>query len=320
MRIHGLVKRIKHYFFPGTIILLYHRVIDLKTDPYLLAVSPKRFSEQISYLKNHYHIISLDQLITSLQQGIFPQNSLVITFDDGYLDNYTYAKPILEQLQVPATIFVSTGNLGRNEEFWWDALERLFLIGENLPSDIELALPTKKRHWKLTTPEEMKTAQHELHSLFREMSPDMVRKSLTMLSSRISVPPGARPEFRVMNEEELRDLASSRFITLGAHTHSHTKLANQTRSAQRADILMSKKILEQILNRNIKHFSYPFGTMDDYNLESLEVVRELGFLSACSNFPGVIRKKVNPYKLPRFLMRNWNEAEFRANINSFFCW
>lgn len=297
MRIQRLVKRIKHYLFPGTLILLYHRVIDLQEDTHLLAVNPKNFRAQIAYLQDQFHVISLDDLTTSLQKGIVPKNSLVITFDDGYGDNYTYAKPILEQLQVPATIFVATGNLGRDEEFWWDALSRL-------PID--------------------RKKQEELHARFKQMSPARVRSSLQRLSSQFSsqVPVHGypRPGYRAMNSKELRAMASSGLITFGAHTHSHIQLAHQTKAVQRKEILTSKSILEKILKREVKHFSYPFGTKDDYNQESITIVKELGFTSACSNFPGAIDKRTSPYELPRFLVRNWDKREFAKRIRDFFCW
>src|SRR5438552_1883786 len=104
----------------GTIILLYHRIADWETDPQLLCVTPKHFTEHLEILKELGPIVSFSQLNHT-------DRASIITFDDGYADNLHNAKPILQCQDVPATVFIATGQVGQTTEFWWDELERLLL-------------------------------------------------------------------------------------------------------------------------------------------------------------------------------------------------
>ena len=109
------------------LILLYHRCAVLETDPQLLAVTPENFTNQVKWLKARYPVLRFDESWESIREP-----SVVLTFDDGYWDNYAYAVPILERLQVPATIFVSTERIGTGKEPWCDDVERMILLNDNL--------------------------------------------------------------------------------------------------------------------------------------------------------------------------------------------
>lgn len=112
--------RFKKIIFGAATIVLYHRVDTPKNDPLLLSVSPDNFRKQLTYLKNKYKIIHLSELVERIKNKKSLRNYLVITFDDGYLDNYQKALPILEELEVPATIFVVSGKINSKESFFWD--------------------------------------------------------------------------------------------------------------------------------------------------------------------------------------------------------
>src|SRR5262245_38516522 len=112
---------------PKPAILMYHRVADLPYDPWGLAVSPRRFAAQIAFLKAERQPLPMDTFVEKLEDGTLSPHAVAVTFDDGYLDNLTHAKPVLDQADVPATVFLATGQLGQNREFWWDELARLVL-------------------------------------------------------------------------------------------------------------------------------------------------------------------------------------------------
>ncbi len=109
MRIRGLgvpkrmLRRALTRLFPGTVILLYHRVADLAQDPFGLAVAPAHFREHLSVIRRYSRPISLRQLLSELRNGKLPRRTVAVTFDDGYADNLYAAKPLLEQSDVPAT-------------------------------------------------------------------------------------------------------------------------------------------------------------------------------------------------------------------------
>jgi len=142
MRIPGLkglrlgARWLRSRFVGEGLILGYHRVADVARDTYSLCVTPQHFAEQLQVLHKYTQPISLRQLAKGLLDGNLPKRSVVVTFDDGYADVVDYAAPLLERYQIPATVFVSTGYVGR--EFWWDELERIVLSAAVLPDELSL--------------------------------------------------------------------------------------------------------------------------------------------------------------------------------------
>ena len=114
-RSHILIHLLKH-----SIVLVYHRVANVSHDPLQLCVSIQNFRDQISYLKKKFDIVPLSQIVGSLRSRKIKNRTLAITFDDGYADNLYEALPILEEFNVPATIFITTGNTDSQEDFYWD--------------------------------------------------------------------------------------------------------------------------------------------------------------------------------------------------------
>ena len=126
--------------------LYYHRTNIPQLDYNLLCVSPIKFRQQMLYLKRNYQIVCFEDDWDDLDL-----DAVSITFDDGYLDNLKYAVPVLEELEVPATIFVSTGMLEQKKEFWWDELEQLLFVGEDIPREFQLEDNEFQCHWNTST-------------------------------------------------------------------------------------------------------------------------------------------------------------------------
>src|SRR3989344_8611170 len=102
-------RHIRNIITPTAHILLYHRVADTKTDPHLLCVSPNNFRTQIKFLKENFKIIPLAKLVQDIRKNKVERDTVVITFDDGYVDNLYDALPVLEEFKVPATMFLVAG-------------------------------------------------------------------------------------------------------------------------------------------------------------------------------------------------------------------
>ncbi len=122
------------------LILMYHRVAEVDSDPWGLCVSPRHFSEQLEVLTEYGTSLGLSRFIHALNRGRLPPRPIVVTFDDGYMDNLSDAAPLLERYEVPATIFLVSGAMGRRREFWWDELERVLLQPGPLPKDLQLMI------------------------------------------------------------------------------------------------------------------------------------------------------------------------------------
>lgn len=135
--------------------LLYHRVNNLEHDKNLLAVTPDNFYEQMMYIKNNFPIVRFEEDWKDVSD-----KAVCVTFDDGYMDNFTNALPILQQMGIPATIFLTTGNIDTCEEFWWDELERLLLDTGN---DYKPTFTLKDKLYSCQWPTETYADRNELY-------------------------------------------------------------------------------------------------------------------------------------------------------------
>src|SRR5262249_25579486 len=144
-----VARPLRNYLTSRGLILLYHRVAEVQSDPWLLSVTPGHFAEQLTVLRKLGRPTRLRHLAQSLREGTRLYRPLVITFDDGYADNLYKAKPLLERYEIPATVFLTAGYLGQDREFWWDELERLLLQAETLPRALSLNINGRTYHWDL---------------------------------------------------------------------------------------------------------------------------------------------------------------------------
>ncbi|WP_196607054.1 polysaccharide deacetylase family protein [Pectinatus frisingensis] len=295
------------------IVLLYHRVADLETDPQLLAVSPKNFDLQMQYLKEHYSVLHFEDDWRRIETP-----SVIITFDDGYADNYYNAVPILKKYGVPATIFVTTGRIGTSKEPWCDDVERAillndFLIGETIEIDFG---NVGKFSWNINDKTSREKAYYEIHNILLTVDADVRESILKGLFKRYG---GAdiRDKHRYMNRQELETLSKSSLITIGGHTVSHTRLSIQNYDEQLKEIKDSKEYLENILKKKINVFSFPFGGKADYTGDTLQILEYLKFKRSASNFSGQFHTWTNKYEIPRQIVRNWDIDDFKHNLMRF---
>ncbi len=271
-------------------VLLYHRVCDIKPDIWNLAVSPVQFELQMKYLKENFSIIRFEDDWSDIKK-----KSVVITFDDGYVDNYKNALPILEKYEIPATFFISTGNIDSEKEFWWDELSTLLYGNAKLPSQIMY----ENEMFNLVSHDEKKMFCQKFRSDIMIMDEVGRCNALNWLHTVLEVPYVNEDINREINSRELIELSKSRVITIGAHTQSHGRLAALNSEQQFIEIYESKKKLENITNKEIKYFSYPFGCDGDYDETTVKIVRECGFLKSAAVKGGLYDKIQGEYEIPR---------------------
>ncbi|MEJ2491156.1 MAG: polysaccharide deacetylase family protein [Desulfuromonadales bacterium] len=294
------------------VILLYHRVADLATDPERIAVSPENFYRQMVFLKERVPILSLTEDWSEVREP-----SVIITFDDGYADNVLHALPILEEVGVPATFFVSTAHIDTDQLFWWHRLEAMLLRDGPFPDRFALRDPDFGQIWETTSPEQRHSLYAALCMLMRKIDGDRQEAWLDQLEDWAG--PGRVPteRHRLMNRTELQQLAASPRATIGAHSVSHAALAALTAARQREEIFSSKAQLEEITGQEIDLFSYPFGRKSEYNRVTLALCKEAGFRRAAANYPGQVHRWTDPLQLPRHLVRNWELKTFARELKGF---
>jgi peptidoglycan/xylan/chitin deacetylase (PgdA/CDA1 family) len=319
-------------------VLLYHRVGVLGTDPQLLAVSPDRFAAQMAYLAQHWEVIPLRNLADGTAPPV--DRSAVVTFDDGYEDNFVTAAPILQRYRVPATVFVASGCVGANREFWWDELERMFLEPSDLPPYLgvcvdgwryELALHESRRYtgddfdrhrgWTVLDkidPTPRHTAYRELCRALRPMPAGLRAELLSQLRNWSGMEAEGRQTHRGLSVDQLTCLAADGSIDVGAHSVSHAALSTLSLEDQRTEIVKSRSQLEAWTGKSVSAFAYPYGTKGDYTDETASLVREAGFSLACANVPGVATVADDRFQLPRLIVRDWDEQRFARTLDRWF--
>lgn len=318
-----LVRRIRNALSPGALILMYHRVAELSSDPHRLAVTPRHFAEHLAILRERAPVIRLEELVRRLQAGSRADRAIILTFDDGYADNLAHAKPLLERHEVPATVFVSTGYVGQSREFWWDELERLVLQPATLPRTLELRVRGETLRRDLGEGATLGRAQRRAyggwhlgaasdpsprHSLYRALygllhGLTIAEREAVLDGLRVwsGIGPAVRATHRVLTRAELRELGTGGLVEIGAHSVTHPALADLAAPRQRHEIQESRRFLEDTLGAPVRSIAYPHGS---YSHTTDALVREAGFEAACTSRQGVVRRGADPFQLPRIQVRD----------------
>jgi peptidoglycan/xylan/chitin deacetylase (PgdA/CDA1 family) len=300
------------------VILMYHRVNELPDYPYEIVVKPQNFAQHMRIIRKHYNPMRLLELAEALKHDSLPDRCVVVTFDDGYVDNFTQALPILEKYQVPATIFVATGNIDSGREFWWDELERIILKPAKLSQELELSVDGKSYRWSTTTIEERNQARKDLHSLIKPLPFKERERHLDELAAWAGQTREGRPNHRTMRTDELRQLAQSKFIDVGAHTVTHPQLSAHSYEDQKLEIVEGRERLESIIGEPVKLFAYPYGSRADYDDSSARVAKSCGFEAICTTVRGNVNPGSDVLDLPRFPADDWDSKVFEYYLFNFF--
>ena len=297
----------------------------------MLAVKPGHFAEHMEIIRSQCHPISLRQLVDDLQRKKLTRRAVVVTFDDGYADNLYQAKPVLERYDIPATIYVTAGYIGSQREFWWDELDRLLLQPRSLPNRFSLMINDSVFTWEGSgeTGQLSYSAEHLVDwniereddpyprcQLFRELfeqihsSPDRERRRvLAETLAWTGAESSGRLTHRSMTTEELVALRQGGLIDIGAHTMVHSDLAALTPMEQQQEILQSKEYIETILHHPVTSFAYPYGS---YTPETIAIVRDAGFESACATVADSVWPNAGRFQLPRLGVRDWDRQKFAS--------
>lgn len=226
----------KKYVLP---ILMYHSV-DENENITKLSVSPATFRNQMLFLKNHnYNIISLSKIVELIKTNApIPSKTVCITFDDGFENNFTYAFTVLKELKIPATIFIISGNIDKQN---------------------------------------------------------------------------------YCTSEQIKEIANSGIVSIGAHTASHKFLPDIDENQAIYEIEQSKKSIENLINKPVEHFAYPGG---GFNQRVRQYVISAGYKTACATNPGPKYPNNDIYALKRIRISKTskNPIVFFIETSGFYTW
>jgi peptidoglycan/xylan/chitin deacetylase (PgdA/CDA1 family) len=281
-------------------ILFYHRFSENSySDCELPHLKIGQFEKQMRHVKKWYKIITMDELADRLALKEKNQSPRVaITIDDGYLNSYTLAYPVLKKLKLPATIYLATGFVGTEKSTWVDELMDMFLVSKKelfcLPGlfdneVFDLSTPKRKMEVFIKLFEKMLSIEHKRKESLMEELPKLLGVEENIRNNG---------ERKMLDWSEVIQMGRDK-ISFGAHTVSHPTLSKMAFSEAKQEIRDSKREIETRIKGNVKHFAIPNGKEQDFSDTLKKYCKEIGFATVVSTEPGVIYEETDPYFLKR---------------------
>ena len=281
-------------------VYMFHRVLPANGTLAVideLRVSPEFFKQFLMSKQDKIQFVCLDDAVDIIKGNKKITKPFgVITFDDGYEDNYTYAYPILKELGIPFTVYVSVDLVNDQVPIWNYPL----LIEKIVRKNDELVLGNGKslnsksvteknaaflhlKSWLLSLP--YSNLHEEFVGAFRDYLTDDVF------------------EVNTLTWEQIQDIANDPLCTIGSHTMSHCRLAIEDPDVLLYELNNSKDILSEQIGKSVEHLSYPYGWITDVSNEAAEMTKRVGYKSAFHSFGGPIREKDKDlYHLKRIMV------------------
>jgi peptidoglycan/xylan/chitin deacetylase (PgdA/CDA1 family) len=292
-------------------ILLYHSV-NTKQNNFIKGtdvwVHSNVFDKHLRYISKYYQIISLKKLVESLNKGKIHPRSVVITFDDGFADNYNFVYKYLKRYKIQATIFLATDCIENKKPIWIQEL--CYFINKVGIQSVIKEIAKHNHNAKIGIPLKNglnNTKKHAYlikffaYSLNREMRD----KILASLYSEFEIKKNEifTSHKIFLSWKQIQEM-SNHGICFGNHGASHSPLSTLSETEQKDDILSAKNIIEKKLNQDFMPFAYPFGTYRDFSLTTKQLVINTGHHCILTAVPSSIRSKTSVFDLGRIDIKN----------------
>jgi len=318
---------------PSVTVLMYHRVADEVCDPWQLCVSPKNFEQQLQWLQSTGNVISIGELDQQLQDGNIKDGAIVLTFDDGYKDNFIVARPLLEKYNLPATFFITTHVFEEGfSGFYWDVVQKIFLEQKELPSHLTLQLTDKTWDFTLsndpvsvltnetikwsayTKPVNLRTeTYYRVWSLLQGLTYQYQQQVIQQLLAWASVKLTDLNLPAICSVKDIQQISGHSLITTGSHTHTHAALARHSFSFQLKEIKQGKSELEKLICKKTNYFAYPDGS---HNVSAKAILQKEEFALAFTTIPKTVNVTGDFLQLGRFQVNNWTTDELKHQMQS----
>src|SRR5665213_104223 len=258
----------------GILIMNHHRIGMLETDPFdraVISATAEELDFQVGYLKKKFPILSGSELEDILlSEKPLKHLHVAITFDDGYLDNYTTAFPILQSHAMPAIFFLVSDFVGSNAIPWWD--EIAYLMRHTELSELVLTTPgPTKIGLSGDRAPQIKSMLRRYVVTPAEQQADLLNE--LRAQANVKIPPQPR---RFLDWDEARRMVDAG-MTIGAHTRTHPVLSRLTPDDQRSELQTSKAEIEARLGRPVTTLAYPIGGPEAFDSITEKIATDAGF-------------------------------------------
>ena len=270
-------------------ILAYHRVLealpseDFSFDVELVSATAASFRQQVAWLARNMQPMRLDEVLALVDAGRpLPPRAVVITFDDGYDDNYRVAYPILREHQVPAVFFVSTAHVGSGLPFVYDWLVHMLCSTREEALDV----PELDSRWVLPDGiDARRTLVAEVLDTLKRLEARQQLALVSRLEAQWGMPRVPHPDCRPMDWAQLREMSAGG-MEVGSHGMHHLMLAKLPQRMLEAELHGSRCALQRNLGVPAQALSYPVGGADSYDERVLAAARRAGYRMACTYLSG----------------------------------
>jgi len=275
-------------------LLMYHRFSE---QAQTRALAASDFRKQMQLLKERCEVLTLAELMSRDPAGAV-KPAAVITADDGYADFFDIAFPILQELGLRATVFVTTGFVDGRMYLWPDHIRALL---EVCPSQIlKLEGAWQGQQINLRDAEEREAAWHQLADQLVFTTADRRDRAVSDLATAVGVPIDSldMSRYRAMTWAQLRQMSDAGF-EIADHSATHPWLPTMSDEQVHEDLGGSKAQLERMLGIRVRSFAYPNGTKRDYDLRLIGLLRHLGYENAVLSIPAPVSRK-RRFEIGRF--------------------
>jgi len=288
-------------------ILRYHAIVEPEKNYYaspLICLAPDIFEVQVRYLMDHYNVVSLDTVADCIiSNKLFPERAVVLTFDDGYRDNYL-AYQILNRYRVTGTFYVTAGCIDSDEPLW--LFEVTYLINSTKNLSLELNLNGNKIFFPLKSISNKRLCIRKIIEIVKSNNLKTREELRMQLRNQIEdIFDLYRKAKEVMlSWEQLKEM-SDNGMEIGAHTLTHLNLPNAEHQDAVQEIRECKKLIEEKTKRPVQHFSFPNGGSYSYYNDSIKkAVKDAGYITSTTSNNGVVGLNSDLLELNRIRIVN----------------
>ncbi len=291
---------------PRPRILLYHGVSDRPEEQRAAGVFPAaQFEAQLKYLKKTYADLPLPRLLSGELSG----NSVTLTFDDGYENNYSCAAPLLERYGFSAAVFVCPHLVEGRAVAWWHIFD--YCLNDATRPRFRAVF---ERHG-LAAGQARKTA---LENTLKDAPAGTYQKVVDELSREFSRELAAAGRPRFLSWPQIAELAGRGF-TIGAHTATHVTVSRLSPADYEAELRRPKQLLEEKLGRSVEFFAFPYGERPHYSADSLAYLKQAGYRCALLALAPADPPESDPFCLDRVALdKNDSPALFRLKVSGLY--